>query len=177
MRSFIKIYDNLILIAIFGTFVCVLLQVFIRFVLHISAPWTEELARYLLIVVTYLGAGTAARKGDNLGVYFIRDKMKGKLLGANSMFISIVCIFAEVAYIVGAVLMMKLIYKNTALTMPISQAWMYVPLIVGSIMLIIVSCHDLYKGIRVLRTGNTEGLSRGSSSPFPMEEGATEVVC
>ena len=42
-------------------------QIIIRFVLttfeiRVSAPWTEEIARYLLIIVTFLGASMAVRR-------------------------------------------------------------------------------------------------------------------
>ena len=173
-RSY-KLYDNLALICLFGTFACVCLQVFVRFILHIPAPWTEELARYLLVGVTYIGAGIAARKGENLGAYFLRDRLKGRALGGFLVFNGIVCLFVEFMFISGAVSMIKLIYKNIALTMPISQAWMYAPLIIGNLMLIIVSFRDLLKGIEVLRTGNTEGFEQGSSSPFPMEGGVSRL--
>ena len=175
MRKSYRLYDNLALICLFGTFLCVCLQVLTRFALHISAPWTEELARYLLIGVTFLGAGIAARKGENLGAFFLRDKMRGRTLGCVMTFNSIVCLFVEFMFIYGALLMIKLIYKNVALTMPISQAWIYAPLILGNLMLILVSLQDMIKGIKVLRTGNTEGIQTGTSSPFPMEEGASPL--
>lgn len=51
----------------------VFVQVFVRFVLgelgiQASVPWTEELARYLMIWAIFIGAAVAARRVDSLAV-------------------------------------------------------------------------------------------------------------
>lgn len=46
-------------------------QFFTRYVLENSASWTEEIARYLLIIVTFLGASMAARRNTHIHVEFI----------------------------------------------------------------------------------------------------------
>jgi TRAP-type transport system small permease protein len=46
-------------------------QFFTRYVLENSASWTEEIARYLLIVVTFLGASMAARRNTHIHVEFL----------------------------------------------------------------------------------------------------------
>ena len=46
-------------------------QFFTRYVLDNSAAWTEEIARYLLIVVTFLGASMAVRRNTHIQVEFL----------------------------------------------------------------------------------------------------------
>ena len=46
-------------------------QFFTRYVLSSSAAWTEEIARYLLIVVTFLGASMATRRNTHIHVEFV----------------------------------------------------------------------------------------------------------
>lgn len=58
----------------FVTF-CVLFQVLVRFVLtalgiNISAPWTEELARYALIWMVFLGAAIGVRHARMIALEF-----------------------------------------------------------------------------------------------------------
>lgn len=44
----------------------VFLQVVCRFILKVPSPWTEEIARYLLVEITFLGSAIAAREESHL---------------------------------------------------------------------------------------------------------------
>src|SRR5260221_4262191 len=46
-------------------------QVFTRYVMNDAAGWTEEIARYLLIAVTFLGGAMAVRRGTPIHVEFV----------------------------------------------------------------------------------------------------------
>jgi TRAP-type C4-dicarboxylate transport system permease small subunit len=46
-------------------------QFFTRYVIQDSAAWTEEIARYLLIVVTFVGASMAVRRNTHIHVEFV----------------------------------------------------------------------------------------------------------
>jgi TRAP-type C4-dicarboxylate transport system permease small subunit len=46
-------------------------QFFTRYVLDDSAAWTEEIARYLLIVVTFVGASMCVRRNTHIHVEFV----------------------------------------------------------------------------------------------------------
>lgn len=49
----------------------VFLQFFTRYVLNNSIAWTEEIARYLLIGVTFIGSVMATRKHSHIAVEFL----------------------------------------------------------------------------------------------------------
>lgn len=51
------------------------LAVVFRFVLHSPLTWSEEAARYMMIWVTYLGAGVAVKKGRHIGVTMFISKV------------------------------------------------------------------------------------------------------
>lgn len=61
--------EDIISFAIFWILAAVVfLQFFTRYVLNDSMSWTEEIARYLLIWVTFVGGAISIRRGTHIGV-------------------------------------------------------------------------------------------------------------
>ena len=53
----------------------VFLQFFTRYILNNSLTWTEEIAQYLLMVITFTGSAMAARRGTHITVEFLLNKL------------------------------------------------------------------------------------------------------
>ncbi len=69
--SDIRPQDFLVLALFWVLAFVVFLQFFTRYVLNDSLGWTEEIARYLLIGVTFAGSVMAARKHSHIAVEFL----------------------------------------------------------------------------------------------------------
>lgn len=83
LKAFLYICIGLILTMT----VVISLQVILRYFFGNALPWPEELARYLMVWMTFLIAPYAYRKKLNVGVEVLSDRVKGiysKLLGATS---------------------------------------------------------------------------------------------
>lgn len=63
----------------------VLLGVFTRYILNDSLAWTEELARYSMIWLSWLGGGIAIRRGAHIAVEFFTDALSEKARSAVVM--------------------------------------------------------------------------------------------
>lgn len=63
--------DGLVLTLFWVLAFVVFLQFFTRYILNDSLAWTEEIARFLLIGVTFIGAIMATRKQSHIAVEFI----------------------------------------------------------------------------------------------------------
>lgn len=70
---FVEEYFLVLLIVIMG--VDILLQVISRKVFSHPVSFSEELARYLQIWITFLGAGLCFRRGEMIRATFVYDKM------------------------------------------------------------------------------------------------------
>ncbi|MBS3918195.1 MAG: TRAP transporter small permease subunit [Deltaproteobacteria bacterium] len=55
--------------------VSVLLGVLFRYVLKAPLPWSEEMARYLMIWGVSLGASIAFREGSHVGITILVDRL------------------------------------------------------------------------------------------------------
>ncbi|MGF1631404.1 MAG: TRAP transporter small permease [Kiloniellaceae bacterium] len=75
--SDIRPEDCVVLVLFWALAGVVFLQFFSRYVMNDSIGWTEEIARYLLIVVTFAGAALAARKNSHIAVEFFYRYLPG----------------------------------------------------------------------------------------------------
>ena len=70
--------------------VVVAVQVFFRYVLNHSLFWSEELARYLLVWLTFLGASVAYRRSLHPGIDIVYVRMPASIQRRISIFIHLV---------------------------------------------------------------------------------------
>jgi TRAP-type C4-dicarboxylate transport system permease small subunit len=138
---------NLVLTYVIGVLlavmtVAVFTQVMVRFVLtavgvNLSAAWTEEVARYVLIWVVFLGAGIGCRKRQLISLEFVvraLPSLPGQAvvhlglllcLGFFGLLISVGLAFMEL----GAV--------ETSPVMQIPKAWVYAAMPAGAALMIL----------------------------------------
>ena len=63
--------DVPVLILFWALMIIVFMQFFTRYVLNDSLGWTEEIARFLLVLVGFVGSVTAVRKGSHIFLEFM----------------------------------------------------------------------------------------------------------
>ena len=102
----------------------VFLQFFTRYVLNDSLGWTEEIARFLLVAVTFLGAIMAVRKQSHIAVELLyrylprpaRRALQGLVdLGSTAFFAALALWSAQLA---GGTLQMMV-------SIDVPKAWLY----------------------------------------------------
>ncbi len=102
----------------------VFVQFFTRYVLNDSLAWTEETARYFLILVTFLGGISAMRRGSHIMLeFFIRavPRRLSKIMVVTSQAIS-VGLLGTMTWI-GVQLTFKT--RQKMLSLPIPKSWIY----------------------------------------------------
>ncbi len=82
----------------------VLWQVFLRLVLKSSSTWTEELATFLLIWVSLLGAAVALGRGAHLGIDYLVNKLSIKKKLCTEVFVFLcIALFSLCVMVIGGI--------------------------------------------------------------------------
>jgi TRAP-type C4-dicarboxylate transport system permease small subunit len=95
---------------------CVLLQVFVRYFINllgtVSLSWTEEMARFLLIFVTFWGAAIALRKKEHIAIPFLLERVSPRTqLILRLVFIAVMAAFLVIVFF-GGLTMMRVMWNT-----------------------------------------------------------------
>ena len=85
--------------------IVVFLQFFTRYVIPLPLPWTEEMARVLLVALTFAGASMAVRRNSHVAVsvlYRVLPRQAGRLL-STLVDLGQVSFYGLCAYLMGNV--------------------------------------------------------------------------
>jgi len=91
-------------------------QFLTRYVMNDSAAWTEEIARYLLIAVVFIGAAIGVAKNNHIHVDFFYRHMPTKMGRAMSTLVDLLRTGFFAAAVVMTVQMMLKIGNQTRMT-------------------------------------------------------------
>lgn len=146
MRFYITIMDKInkglkliLVIFIAVAFVALVAQVFSRFIFQVPITWTEELSRYLLIWITFIGASIAARYQQLIRLEMINsvlpESLKRVVSFAALVITSIFCAFT----IYYGLDLIKIVHKQTSPALHIPVSYPYSAILVGCLLIILNS--------------------------------------
>lgn len=139
---------------------CVLFQVFVRYFINllgtVSFAWTEEMARFLLIFVTFWGAGIALRKREHINIPFLLERVSPRSqLILQFIFVLVMGVFLVVVFS-GSLTMIKVMW-NTPIGsglrwLSVGKVYMFVPMGTGlMVVYLILWAVEIFEK---LRSGN-----------------------
>ena len=110
--------------------IVVVIGIVARYVLLISIPWTEELARYLMIWTGFFGFGVAYRKKELISVKLFVDRLPPNLLRIALFVSDILCsIFLVIVVVYGIKLCLQNMYQySPSLRISVSIIYAIIPL-------------------------------------------------
>jgi TRAP-type C4-dicarboxylate transport system permease small subunit len=101
--------------------VMVFIQIMFRDLLKISAPWTEEISRYLLVTMVYLGAVVVFYRRTHVTLAIL-DRLGPRLTRAIDVLGDLVVVICIVVLLVGSIKMTRMNWRIPSITIP------YVPI-------------------------------------------------
>lgn len=134
MKKWIFRANNFVTATMFIVLVAVAFwQVICRFVLKISSPWTEELARVLVVWITYLGIAEVEANHDGIRTLFLIQKLPILVYKTLLILASMTAIVIHVCLFIGSIMQIRVNSAYYLSSLPfLSRTVFYYPILVGS---------------------------------------------
>lgn len=103
-----------------GVFALIIFQVFTRYVLSIPLPWSEEIARLMVVWLTFVGAGFVSSRNAHIAVDILAVYLPKRLAAASQIF-ALLLVAAASAYMIWAAISLMVLtgpLKMTASSLP-----------------------------------------------------------
>ena len=138
-------------------------QVISRFILRDPSSWTEELATFLMIWVSLLGASVALNRRAHLGIDFFVQKFPPRRQLYIQLFINAcVALFSLLVLVIGGIDLVKLTLMreqlSPALGLPMGYVYMALP--VSGFFLVLYSTRFFLLTLTQILKGETETTQR-----------------
>ena len=139
--------------------VIVMLQIIFRFVIFVPLPWSEELARYLMIWTGMVGSFVALREGRHIGVTMVVDRLPPRAATWVIVFVQAATIlFLVVLTQQGfALTLVNLSQLSPAMRIPMFYPYLAVP--VGAALMIVELTAGILQSIYLQEPGARRKIS------------------
>ncbi|MCV2403756.1 TRAP transporter small permease [Marinomonas sp. C2222] len=143
--------------------IIVFLQFFTRYVLNDSLGWTEEIARFLLVLVGFIGSVTAVRKGSHIFLEFLYRYTTASVT-------KLLVLFSDLAsasfYGFCAYLSFQVAQRmgQSLVSIPMPKSYLYWTI---GICFVLMACHSALWLFRHLQLKNDELVNQVNSQVLP----------
>ncbi|MBW1711914.1 MAG: TRAP transporter small permease [Deltaproteobacteria bacterium] len=121
--------DYLVALTIATTSVLTITQVFLRYVANSPLFWSEELTRYLIVWLTFLGASLGIRHQGHIAIKFVNELIPAAWRKPINLFLETLIIAYLVLLVWLGIKVVKvfMVFKSAALGIPQGFVFLAVP--------------------------------------------------
>ncbi len=128
----------------------ILLQVLFRYVLGNALTWSEEVARFMMIWMTFLIAPVAYRHGINVSLDFFASMMTGRMKVFLAIAINLLVILFLVIFFFESFGLIERGLKLKASTLSIKMAYIYLILPISFFLMFLIAIELIGRSIQGL---------------------------
>lgn len=122
-------------------FVAIVLATFFgvvsRYILEYSLPWADEIARYGLVWLVYVGMVSSLVRGQHVCVELLLNRYQGKLRIWMMNLIDLAGMVLFGALLYGGILLMDMASTQITPALGISKSWVYAAVPIGAALMLI----------------------------------------
>ena len=146
LRNNINRFIEFLLILLMGALTLVVLwQVVARYVMTNPSSWTEELARFMLIWVSILGAAYVSGRREHIAIDILQQRMSPKRRRKFQILIEVIIIlFAFFVLVIGGINLVEITLHqiSSALRLPLGYIYAIIPF--SGILIIIYALFNIF---------------------------------
>jgi TRAP-type C4-dicarboxylate transport system permease small subunit len=140
------------------------ITVITRYILNFVPSWSEEVPRYLLVWITYLGAALAVKFKEHisLDVFFNLMPLRARQVGHLALN-GLVSIVGTIMVVYGIALLYQ--FKDDLMeSIPVTNFWLYLVMPISGTLMLLYIIQDTWK--RILGLGKAEEVSSSDMVPI-----------
>lgn len=165
MRNYIDSTLRIVLVGLMGSLVLtVIWQVVSRYVLQSPSIVTDELARFLLIWVSLLGAAYYSGRNEHIAIDILPRRLSPVNQYRLQLFTAmLIALFVALVFVVGGGYLVWITYTYTQITpaLQIPMAWVYS---VGPLSGLFIICYKVSDIYRLLSDGPATDINSPATS-------------
>jgi TRAP-type C4-dicarboxylate transport system permease small subunit len=124
------------------------LTVFTRYLLNIVPSWSEEIPRYLLVWITYLGAGLAIKFKEHISLDVFFNLMPVRARQAGHLILNGLVAIVAVIMIVYGIGLVNHFGDDLMESIPVTNFWLYLAMPISGALMTLYLIQDTWKRIR-----------------------------
>jgi TRAP-type C4-dicarboxylate transport system permease small subunit len=171
LKAFDRVLDGITTVVKVAmiTMTCVIffittITVFTRYILNFVPSWSEEVPRYLLVWITYLGAGLAVKYKEHisLDVFFNLMPLRARQVGA--MILNVLIAIVGVIMLVYGIGLVQQFGDDLMESIPVKNFWLYLAMPVSGGLMILHIIQQMWK--QLLGFGEKQDSSSSDMVPI-----------
>jgi TRAP-type C4-dicarboxylate transport system permease small subunit len=134
--------------------VLIVLQVIYRYLLEAPLSWSEEISRYLMVYIVFLGAALSLRYRQMIAIEFIAELLPKPVQKYLNLIVLIICIvFFSILFSVG-IDMTQRVEMQTAASTQIPMSIPYAAIPIGAVLLMLNAIAVILENMAGRKEGN-----------------------
>jgi TRAP-type C4-dicarboxylate transport system permease small subunit len=142
-----------------GIFVIICVTVFTRYILNVVPSWSEEVPRYLLVWIAYLGAALCVRYQEHisLDIFFKLLPLRARKYGqvVLNLMVGVVGIIM-VVYGLGLV---RQFGEDLMESIPVTNFWLYLAMPTSGLLIVLYVIEEVWRSILGLNAAESHAAS------------------
>jgi len=142
-----------------GIFVVICMAVFTRYVLNVVPSWSEEVPRYMLVWITYLGAALCVRLQEHISLDIFFNLMSVRARRLGHLVLNLMVGTVGVIMVVYGLGLVRQFGDDLMESIPVKNLWLYLAMPTSGLLIILYVIQEEWRGILGLNASETHAHS------------------